>query len=423
MKLYSKNELKDSRIFFEKNPPRFLTVFIGFTCILLILLIITSMYLVKPYIIKAQGTVTTTDNTYQSVQMNGYILKIHALEGEKVKKGDILFTLSNGQEGIQDQALLEQINYLNSKIVAMDKYEKSLNNKKNLMTNKGVELEYFGMVEYYISQIEGEKYTEINSQNNLNEKVTKRQNLETELYYLQSQLNDLEDIEDNGEQRSKLTGEIEAKQSEIETLSEEIKQLQMEANDPSSQSGQLYAQLISELGTDRTNTNSQILDLEAQLKVAEGQSNLLSIKAINDGYVHYLSNLKVGMSVQQNQVIAEISMNQEDQLNVEAYIEASDITKVEIGNDVNIALVGINIQKYGTLKGKLVSIDTGTISQETDSGNLIYYKCNISLTKTQLKATDGSTIKVLKSMPIEARIIYEKETYFEWILEILSFKN
>jgi len=85
--------------------------------------------------------------------------------------------------------------------------------------------------------------------------------------------------------------------------------------------------------------------------------------------------------------------------------------------------MGTNSQKYGTLKGKLVAIDNGTITQESEQGNMVFYHCNITLLKTQLKASDKSTIQAIKSMPIEARIVYDKETYFEWILKQLSFKN
>ncbi|MFL8887127.1 hypothetical protein ACWOAQ_00955 [Helcococcus kunzii] len=35
---------------------------------------------------------------------------------------------------------------------------------------------------------------------------------------------------------------------------------------------------------------------------------------------------------------------------------------------------------------------------------------------------DGEVIPLVLSMPVEARIIYDKETYLDYILEKLSFK-
>ena len=423
MKLYNKNELKDSRIFFEKKPPKFLTIFIMFVCVLLITTVLISMYLVKPYIVKAQGIVTTSDNTYQSIQTNGYVVEIVAQEGKLVKKGEVLFKLSNGQEGIQNQALFEQMNYLNSKIAAMDKYEASLNNKQNLMANEGVEQEYYGKVEYYLSQLNDESFNMNSTQTKLNEKINEKSKLENEVASLQTQLKELEGKEEIEEEKTKLEGDIEAKNGEMKALDEEVKQFQEQMNSPSSQAQQIYTQMVSELGTSRSDTEGKLVEIRGQFKVANGQNELLIIKASNDGYIHYLSNLKVGMALQQNQVIAEVSNNQEEHLIVEAYIPANDITKVVVGNDVNVAIMGTNLQKYGTLKGRLVFVDNGTITQESEQGNMVYYKCDISLSKTQLSASDKTTIQVIKSMPIEARIVYDRETYFEWIMELLSFKN
>ena len=83
------------------------------------------------------------------------------------------------------------------------------------------------------------------------------------------------------------------------------------------------------------------------------------MKASQDCYVHYRSTIKEGVTIQKGQTVAEISTNKDDQMIVEAYIQATDISKVQLNNDVKVAINGVNIQKYGTLNGKLVSIDSG----------------------------------------------------------------
>ncbi|MEG0094363.1 MAG: hypothetical protein RR673_09775, partial [Erysipelotrichaceae bacterium] len=75
------------------------------------------------------------------------------------------------------------------------------------------------------------------------------------------------------------------------------------------------------------------------------------------------------------------------------------------------------------LKGTLKSIDIGTVTQETNNGNIILYRCIVSINAKELKASTGETVKATKSMPVTARIIYEKETYLEWVLDLLSFTN
>lgn len=213
---------------------------------------------------------------------------------------------------------------------------------------------------------------------------------------------------------------LETKQSELESLQEEINQLNQTS---SSQAEQTRIQLISEAGNTRTSLQSTLVELEGQLKAYQSQDALTSVEASQNGYVHYLSTVKEGVTIQKGQTVAEISTNKNDQMIVEAYIQASDISKVQISNDVKIAINGVNIQKYGTLKGKLISIDSGTLTQETQQGNIVLYKCLVSLDNKQLYSTDGTTIDIVKSMPVVARIVYEKETYLDWLLELLSFKN
>ena len=86
MKLFNINELKDSRIFFDKKPPKFLTIFIIFLLIMIILSFIFSKFAMKPYIVKAQGIVSSEDNQLVSISINGEVKSISAQEGDKGKK-------------------------------------------------------------------------------------------------------------------------------------------------------------------------------------------------------------------------------------------------------------------------------------------------------------------------------------------------
>ena len=220
----------------------------------------------------------------------------------------------------------------------------------------------------------------------------------------------------------KFNTQIQTKNSELVALKEEIQTLQNQINNPSSQTGQMFSQLTAELGKARANLQTQITELEANITMYGSQAKIYTITAQNDGILHYVSPLKVGMSVQQNQVIAEISTQQEENYLVEAYVNATDIAKIHVGDSVKVAVSGVNTMKYGTIKGKLVSIDSGTINQETKTGNLILYRIVITIDEYQLKSKKD-TIQLIKSMPVEARIIYEKETYLEWVLEMLNFKQ
>ncbi len=187
------------------------------------------------------------------------------------------------------------------------------------------------------------------------------------------------------------------------------------------QSSQMYFQLISEIGTAYSNIEKVISELKANIEVNEKRETNYTVTSNTSGILHYQIPLKVGMSVQQGQVIAEISTLQDQNYYVESYIPTTEISKIKVNQDVDVAVNGVNSQKYGTLKGKVKAIDTGTITQQSQQGNQSFYKVEISLLTTTLKNKE-EVIHIIQSQPVETRIIYNKETYLDWILEMLSFK-
>lgn len=467
MKLYNKSELRYSRIFFDKRPPAYAFILIFSTLATLIIAFAVSTYLPKNYIVKARGTSVITGTEYVSALSNGKIVTLHKKEGDSVKAGEVILSLSSGQEGLQTESLTKQLDKLKAKESLFQKYEQSLNEKVNYMANSGEEQEYYGKVEYYLSQLSSENYNDGSQYAKLQEEYTKlnklvaeKSQLETDLSSYQSQLANLEaelatlsvqetaetnsDSETNSsstasspnsiqleqlntkisEVKTKIettTSSIQGKGTEIESLQSSIREMERSYNDPTSQAYNTYAQLISELGTARAANNKSITELEANLGISTGQDRGLTVSASSDGTLHYVTPLKQGMSVQQSQTIAEIAGSDRETY-VEAFVLATDISRVTVGAEVDIAITGVNSQKFGTLKGAVTQIDSGTITQETQNGNVSFYKVVVALEELTLKK-DEEIVVLQKDMPVEARIVYDNETYLDWILELLSFKQ
>lgn len=420
MKLYQKSELKSSRIFYDKKTPTFLTVFIIFVVIIFTASVWVSSWMSKTYIVEAMGTITTEDNIYVTSLSDGVVADLKVKEGMYVKKGDILLELSSGNNGIQYQAIQKQLDDIKNKISAIDKFIESLNKASNQMTKNGIEEEYYEKVNYYLSIISEENNNKESNQEKVNKKLQKKNRQEEEIQKLNNEINMLDNSEDNKLRKEELLGTLESKNAELESLTQEIEDLNRNG---ASQAEQTKIQMISEAGSSRTALQSNLIELEGQMKAYQSQDALTTITANNEGYVHYLSSAKVGINMQKGQTVAEISTNSNELMLVEAYIQASDISKVKINDNVNVSINGVNSQKYGMIPGKLISIDSGTLTQESDNGNIVLYRCIISLKKKNLVSSDGDEINIVKSMPVVSRIVYEKETYLDWVLELLNFKN
>ena len=84
-------ELKDSRLLFDNNPPAFGYIFILIVAIFFIAAVGWSIKTPKTYIIQAQGIISNEDANYVMCTYTGEISNCNLTEGMLVEKGDVLF--------------------------------------------------------------------------------------------------------------------------------------------------------------------------------------------------------------------------------------------------------------------------------------------------------------------------------------------
>ena len=476
MKLYRKDELTHSRIFFDKQPPIFLTIFIlAIMSLVALFFLITSIF-TRTYVVSADGIVTTEDLALVGSFADGTVVEVLHFEGSFVEKGDVLFTVSSGVEGLQYETTLEQLEHQKEILAAMDLFEQSIVERENHMTNDGIEQEYYARIEHYLLAIQNEDEADVAAAADLNDQRQRVNELSADITRLDGEISTLERTEANLEYQIwhtpdeiyeaatplpvyygeygfqvepyepapimipnpeyiRLSGELEQARAKRQTLEgqrdgyvterggiqDEITSREREPD--STNIEQTRIQLLAELGESRTSAETRIIELEAQIATYRTQDELHAVRANQAGYVHYLLPLREGMMVQRMQSIAEISMNLEDEMQVEVFIPAHQISRVETGQAVNVAIDGVNVSKYGTIEGELISIDVGTLTQEAAEGNMIFYRGVVSIAETYLQASNGDTVYILRSMPVTARIVYGRETYLNWILSMLQYRS
>ena len=138
--------------------------------------------------------------------------------------------------------------------------------------------------------------------------------------------------------------------------------------------------------------------------------------------LHYLQPDSTGMSLQQNQVVGEIAADEEG-FYVDAYIQSQDRSRVTVGQSVNVAVLGINNYRFGTISGTIEFIEPGTIQNETAEGVISLYRATVSLSEESLSSKSGEIIDLVRSMPVEARVVYQEESYLDWLLDLLNLKS
>lgn len=405
MKLYNVADLKNSAIFFNKKTPKFIGFGILLICVICVIFIFLLSKTTKNYIIEGDGTVTTVNSIYIISHASGNVQEVNKKEGETVKKGEVILTLTDGlqHEDISNSLLLKD--QLNNELKAVEIFNSSLESKENLMdANVVSQKEYFTKMEYYLSVLKDDYTSEQNQKKLIDHRKEKLSELEKTL----------SNVEDDIE-KSNI-------KSQIESANEEIDSLESNLSLSIGQSDQIYFQLKIDNDTKRENIKKQIMDIDAKIDNLNDLKNLLEVKATSDGYVHYLTEMKAGVPILQNQTISTIYPDKDNMI-VEGFVSAKDITKIAYSDECRIEITGVNHNQFERLKGKIISIDSGAITKEEHGTYADFYRILISINKSKIEDSRHNEIAIKPTFPVKIKVIYSKETYLEWILNMLNFNN
>ena len=154
-KIKSLEELKDSRLLFDKNPPAFGYMFIFTVTVFLVVAVIWSIKAPKIYTIQAQGTVSNEDANYVMCTYTGEIFDCNLVEGMIVEKGDVLFKVKSTDYDVQEEQLLLNKESYEKKIEKYELLVKSIKDDTNYFDQNNAEDElYHSAFESYKSQVE-----------------------------------------------------------------------------------------------------------------------------------------------------------------------------------------------------------------------------------------------------------------------------
>jgi len=143
------------------------------------------------------------------------------------------------------------------------------------------------------------------------------------------------------------------------------------------------------------------------------------LMAQKSGTVHLITLLTTGMVIQGGSLIGTIT-SKEEELIIETMLPSSDRPRIHVGDEVSLAVGGLNQAEYGTIPGSVLSIDEdATIDNE--NGN-VYFKVRIKPEKTYLEDSKGEKVNLSLGMVTETRVKYEKITYMKYLLELIGVK-
>ena len=362
-------QLRDSRLMFEKKLPAFGYMILLIITLSLISVIIWSTYAKKPYMIISQGTVTNQDSGYVMPAYTGEIEESFMEEGKLVQAGDVLFTIKSTEYNLQEEQLQSSRETYEKQVEQSELLVKSIKDDKNYFDSSDPEDElYYSTFEAYKSQVaqntfDGSTYQAYEyTEEQIQAELEKNQGKISEIYY-----------------------------SAIQSAENSIKEAE-----------------------------SQIAAIDAQLSaVGSGQAEY-TVKAVSTGVLHLLGDYKTGMVVQTGSAVAIITPENSEVM-IEAYVSTSDMARMEEGDKVQIAVDGLIQSVYGNITGTVEKIDSNLTSMEGENGqSSSVFKIGIKPNSDYVVSKSGKKVNLSNGMTVEARITYDEVTYFNYVLEKLG---
>ena len=360
------SELKDSRILYEKDLPPFGYMLVSLIAILLIAVVIWSINTPKTYVIKSSGTVESTNKNYIMSAYTGEISQMNISEGSYVEKGDILFTVKSTDLDLQEEQITGQIDVYTANVEQLKKLEKSVMDGKNYFDLSNEEdRQYYNQYEAYMSQI---------GQNDI----------------------DTSTYKNYGYTDAQIEAELEKNNAKI---------------------SEIYYSTLKGINESIQQYENEIDKLEIQKNAVAGGQSEYQITAAASGIVHMMNDYKEGMVVQAAGAVGSIA-SENDEYIVTAYLGVNDRPRVNPGDEVNIEVAGLAQNVYGNIHGTLVSVESDITSSQ--DGKETYFKSEIKVDEPYLISSKGNKVNISNGMAVEARIIYDELSYFDYFLESIG---
>lgn len=308
MKYYSLDQLKSSRIQYDKNPPNFLIYIIMFVLVLLISIVILGAFTYKTEVVRTSGILTCDSKVQIQSQNGGLISEVYFYDGEYVNENDVLFKIDSTQVTASIIAIQNKIDFMEKMIsnyeLLIKKIEEVDVNEENEIVNTFQDKEFYIYFQNFINS-----YNQANANEYLGISLISAKN-QVKNEYLQS-----------------------------------------------------YYQTKLQYEYDMIGNKGQI---EAYNEVLKTYKTL----APKSGYINYSTKISKGV-VLDNSIIGTISekINNENSI-IECYINVGHRNFVNLNDSVEIVISGLSQNKYGSLSGKIVEISND--STRDSDGNVLF---------------------------------------------------
>jgi membrane fusion protein len=338
---------------------------------------------------------------------SGTVLKKNVYEGQSVKKGDILFTISTasyGEQGSIADALMKQTQLkeqsIRNEITRMrfihQDEKRTINNQISLL--KGTLVKVENLIANQWERVNLAKKNQQRYGNILHENAISHEEFEARKIDYLDQLAQYESL-----QREKVSLEKQLTEQQISLSGLENRQ--------NNEIGQL--ERLS------SNNTQELIEMQSRQHIA--------IQANSSGVIGTI-NAEVGQFVDLAKPLLTV-LPENTPLIAQLYVPSRAIGFVKDGDQVLLRYQAYPYQKFGHAKAQVLSVaktalasqdlqTIGIISPQEQLNNEPVYLVRAKLDKQMVKAY-GKDMPLQVGMTLEGDIMHEKRKLYEWVLEPL----
>ncbi|MFP4333664.1 MAG: HlyD family type I secretion periplasmic adaptor subunit [Campylobacterales bacterium] len=372
-------------------------------------------------VVRGHGKVIPNSQTQVLQHLEGGIISdIIVREGDMVKKGEVIYRLSQAffdanlrEKEIETYALQAKKERLNTMLDSNQTLifsESILQNVPIIARNERRIFE--SKMSEYLSNIKQLEDIADQKRLRIEELESKLKNLEIELNLARESLSITEKLyRSKATSRQEYLRELSKKQNlvtETEDVKNKIPALKEEFSEALLKIGSEKSKQESELLSELNEVSIKLQQLEETNRAIRDRSLRSSIKSPVDGIVNKLYFHTIGGIIKPGDKVAEITPIN-DSLMIEAKIKPSDRADIWVGQKARVEITAYDFSRYGMLNGDLVNISADTF---TDEQGQVFYNVFVKVDRSNF----GKDKPIMPGMLANIHILTGKKTVLEYIL-------
>ncbi|MFZ9318845.1 MAG: HlyD family type I secretion periplasmic adaptor subunit [Vulcanococcus sp.] len=391
-------------------PPNLLRWLKGVTAVFAGSIAVSAIIPIQDYVV-ASGEVEPAGEIQKVQHLEGGIIREQLVaEGQRVKKGQILLKLDEGEIGSQENQTATRITNLTLEQRELRRAlgQEAMNANKRTPTAPSPE------VERAFRDLQDQKAKDINRQlalttQRLNTLTAKRKEYLDEVALLKQQTKAYESLDQSGAIPHNDVLEAERRIASTET---ELAELDGTITETRVQLTELRSKLRTETLEQLAKVTSEKAELQSVLGRQLGELERLQVRSPVDGIVKSYTIKTIGGVIAPGSLVAEV-VPIGQRLEAFTRVKPKDIGNVRLGQKVEVKVLAYDYSRYGTVSGKVEAISAGTFQDEKTGEP--YYKVRVALDREYAGKKPGTNLLV-PGMTLTADILTDRTTLLFYLL-------